>query len=174
MKYYLLLLFSLPILSLDYTALKERVLDKDEIAKCIAKLPVLTHANIKSETEATQKLKDHLASCKEQLGLLYRLKAANNKVLSLTDKKNREYADLSLRISQIDFLVCKSACYLKNVSAISQLLEKRIKQYEEDQKTKEKIKMLVDRIAGVPEGNPLDTEKVLEKFYASLQEITTK
>ncbi len=168
MKYYLLMALSLPILSFQSSELFQRQLTREEIDIIVLTVPKINKDNLTKEVE---KLNGFIKESKEQLTLVYQTTNAQTKLLKLIDKKkNRnEYIELELKISKNSFLAARLLAYHKNVQMITKCVEESLAEISREQDRNDKIKLLVDRIAGAKEAEPFDTEKKLEEFYASLQ-----
>jgi len=149
MKYYLLLAVSLPILSTDNSAVLIERLTPDEITEISERLPIVTAKNLKKEIAAADRLEKHIQKCHEVLKISYQLKFERLKLLKMTDKKSPEHAELGRIIAKHDAELIKAQAHFKNIKDIHQSLAQRIEKFKKEQQAKERIKSLIDAIAGV-------------------------
>ena len=176
MKYYLLLALSLPLFSADNSVVLIQRLTTRDIAKISACLPKVTVKNIVKETNAADRLEKHISKIKDNLEMAYRLKFARLELLELIDKKSPEYAELDIQIATQSGLLIKAEVYFKNLRDIHRAIKQRIEKFneEQEQQAKERINLLVDAIAGVGDEKLVDTQAMLEEFYASLHEVLSQ
>jgi hypothetical protein len=176
MKYYILLLLSSPVLALNFTVLRERPLTQQEISDFRAVLPQITDRNFQTELAAKEKLEVLIHKALDDLqSNLNEIEACKKSTEKALAKKVNTEAIQIRNNQEIILRLCylhKAETFQGNLRIIHQVMSSNIERYQSKKQKDDTIKSLMDTIERIDKADPVDSEKMLADFCASLGKLS--
>ncbi len=137
MKYYLLLVINLPLLSSEQPTnyLKQffdHMLVKDHVDEIIKALPTISEANLKKEELAQARLELFIEYISEDIATEKRIIDALDIQANLAKQagKTHEHRELSIKQAQREYRLVRFEAYLDSVSTLNDAIKERIETYK--------------------------------------------